>query len=668
MKALFVIWLLVCSMNISAQEVPINTEQQLENLDDEALEDDALLQQLAYYQKHPLNLNEAGAEELTLLRILSALQIQNLLQYRNRFGALLSIYELQAVPGFDHITIAKLLPYIKVGNTQSIGETLAARFQGGTHTALFRVARVLEKAKGFDRSKPTHYLGDRNQMQFRLNYQYKNLLYYGLVADKDAGEQFFRGAQKLGFDFYSVHFFARNLGQIKALALGDYAVNLGQGLTQWNSLAFGKSADVVNSKRQLPVLLPYRSAGEFYFSRGGAATVRLGKLEATAFVSYKKISGNMESDSIDRFTAFGTSGYYRTKTETDDRYRITHFSAGGNLSWQQPGWKVGFNAITHRFSLPLQKRDEPYNRFALSGRNHFLASVDYSYTYKNIHLFGEWALDGKLHKALVQGVLISIDPKVDLSLFYRAISKEYQSPFGNAFMESTLPSNETGLFTGLQIRPAHGWQVSAYGDFYQFPFLKYRVSAPTRGWDYLAQLTHTPDKKTEVYLRFRKENKPLNGTDGVINYPVDQGRTSLRLHWVTQVNSKLTWKARTEMLWFQKGLASKEEGFLVYGETAWEPLLKLKANVRLQYFETGSFDSRIYAYESDVLYSFSTPAFFDRGFRCYVTTSLRAGKRLTIWLRFAQTLYKDKTEIGSGLNTIDGNQRSDVKCQIQWQL
>lgn len=666
MKGLFVILGCIMGWPAASQEVPATTEQQLENLADEAVEDDALLQQLAYYQKHPLNLNEAGAEELAQLRMVSALQIQSLLRHRAVFGNLLSIYELQAVPGFDLATIQKLLPFVRVGDPQSAGEALVSRFKGGSRMAVFRLSRVLQKAKGYDHVRSTHYLGNRNQLQFRTNYQYKNLLYYGLVADKDAGEQFFKGAQKLGFDFYSVHFFARNLGRVKALALGDYAVNLGQGLIHWQSMAFGKSADVVNTKRQLPVLLPYRSAGEFYFSRGGAATIRLGKLEATAFVSYKKISGNLEMDSINRFTAFGTSGYYRTVSEVADRYRITHFSAGGNLSWQQPGWKLGLNAVTHRFSLPLQKRDEPYNRFALAGKTHFLASIDYSYTYKNIHLFGEWATDAKPNVAMVQGALLSIDPKVDLSFFYRNLSKAYQSPFGNAFTESTLPSNESGMYTGIQVRPSNGWQLSAYADFYRFPFIKFRVSAPTRGWDYLTQLTHTPDKRTEIYLRFRAENKPLNGSGSVINFPVEQERTSLRLHLATQLNSKLTVKSRMEMLWFRNGAAPKEEGFLAYAEAAWEPVLKFRLNARVQYFETGSFNSRIYTYESDVLYSFSTPAFFDKGFRFYLNSSFRAGKRLTFWLRIAQTVYSNKETIGSGLDLIDGHQRTDVKTQLQW--
>lgn len=50
----------------------------------------------------------------------------------------------------------------------------------------------------------------------------------------------FKGRQKAGFDFYSVHLFARRLGIIQSLAIGDFTVNLGQGLIQWQSLAFKK--------------------------------------------------------------------------------------------------------------------------------------------------------------------------------------------------------------------------------------------------------------------------------------------------------------------------------------------------------------------------------------------------------------------------------------------
>ncbi len=73
------------------------------------------------------------------------------------------------------------------------------------------------------------------------------------------------------------------MGNIKALALGDFTVNMGQGLIQWQSLAFKKSVDVMGVKRQSTVLRPYNSAGEYNFNRGAGITFRKGKIETTCF-------------------------------------------------------------------------------------------------------------------------------------------------------------------------------------------------------------------------------------------------------------------------------------------------------------------------------------------------------------------------------------------------
>ncbi|RYZ30700.1 MAG: helix-hairpin-helix domain-containing protein [Chitinophagaceae bacterium] len=670
MKQLIILFLCLCCYSGFSQDLPSTTQQQLENLGDESLEDDALLQQLEFYRKHPINLNTASTEDLQPLRFLSALQIDNFIRYRSLFGKLIDIYELQAVPGFDVITIQKIRPYIVIGSSITVKEDFLSRLKGGEQYALLRFARVLEKAKGYNKALPTHYLGDANRLMFRYRYQYKTNLYYGIVADKDAGEQFFRGSQKLGFDFYSVHFFARNLGNVKALALGDFTVNLGQGLTQWQSLGFGKSADVINIKRQSPVLMPYRSSGEFYFNRGAGITVNLNHLEATGFFSYKKLSANIDVDSVNHFTSFGTSGYYRTKNEVADRYHLSDLSFGGNLRLNADAFKVGVNAVVHQFSLPMQKRDEPYNYFAFHGKQAFNASIDYNYTYKNAHLFGEIAVDKNSNKAGVQGILVSVDKRADLSFLYRSISKAYQSLFGNAFTENTLPGNESGIYVGVSLRPVAGWQLAAYADYYQFGFIKYRVSAPSKGWDYLAQITYTPGKQSEIYLRYRTENKPINesSSNQAINFPVNKVKQNLRLHFSTQVNSLWSIKGRTEMLWFDKRGIDKQEGFLSYIEVGGQPGQKIKGNVRLQYFETGGFESRVYVYESDVLYSFSIPAFYDKGFRYYINASYTPSPKFTFWLRLAQSIYPNKSSIGTGLEEITCNRKSEFKIQIKYEF
>lgn len=653
-----------------SQELPNSTKQQLENLADateEETEDDAYLQQLDYLRKEPLNLNTVTADELQVFYFLTDLQIQNLIQYRNSLGRLIDIYELQAVPTWDVQTIHKILPFVTVERKVVLKEDLLSRFKSGDNSLLLRGSRILEKAKGYDQSLNTHYSKDRNHWLFRYKYQYKNLLQYGITADKDPGEPFFKGINKKGFDFYSFHLFTRNVGIFKSIAVGDYTVNLGQGLIQWQSLAFKKSAEVLSIKRQAAILRPYTSAGEFYFNRGAAATIEKGKVQATVFGSLRKISGNRSIDTLDHeiFTSFLPNGYYRTLSEQEDKNVIQQTSIGGNISYRHKKLYVGINAVHYYFSRPLQKREEPYNLFALSGSSWSNASIGYSYTHKNLHLFGEAATDKNFNKAFINGLLMSVASKVDLSFLHRHIDKAYQTVYGNAFTENTLPGNESGFYTGISIKPFSGITLNAYTDIYSFPWLKYRTDAPSAGKDFLAQLTYEPNKRVEIYTRYRHETKQINETDNnaTTNYIVAKPRQNWRVHFSYAVNPNFTLRSRVDMLWYDKKGKSSEEGFLIFAEGSYKPAFSFSANIRLQYFETSGYNSRIYAYENDVLFSYSVPAFFDKGLRYYCNINYDVNKKLSVWFRWAQTVYKNKKTIGSGLDEIEGNRRSEIKLQ-----
>jgi hypothetical protein len=666
------------AFTLLAQDVPETSEQKLENLADileTETEDDSYLLELERFRKNPINLNHTDADELRELRILSGLQISHFISYRKLFGKFLSIYELQAIPSWDIITIRRLLPFVSIGSSISVKDEAKKRFTGGEHTLLLRFSRILETQRGYDKSRPgTKYQGGPERILFRYRYTYKNLLQFGIVGDKDAGEQFFRGAQKKGFDFYSFHLFARRIGIVQALALGDFTVNLGQGLIHWQSLAFGKSSEAISIKRQSATLRPYNSAGEFNFHRGAGITIAKGKTEATAFISFRKLSANFVADTVDQYdyiSSFLTSGYHRTPSEIADRNILSQTAAGANVKYRTGRLLVSANGIWHRFSLPVQKRSEPYNYYAISGNQWFNFSMDYSYTFKNIHFFGEAAADKNLNKAFVNGLLLSVDNRVDLALLQRTISQGFQSINGNAFTENTFPTNETGWYAGISIRPAMAWRIDAYADFFRFPWLKYLVDAPSRGTEYLSQVTYTPGRNTELYLRYRHENKERNqpGNVTVTNFLVYKPRQNIRLQFRNRINPSVTLRSRVELMSFDKQGINKSNGFLTYFDIIYKPMLKpLSGNIRLQYFETDNYDSRIYAYENDVLFSYSIPPFYDKGFRYYINLNYDISRRLTCWLRWAQTIYPERKTVGSGLDEIQGNRRSEIKLQAYWKL
>jgi DNA uptake protein ComE-like DNA-binding protein len=676
-------FLLPIAANAQTPESPATTtEQQLENItennEDAETEDDAYLQQMSQYIKNPINLNTADENGLKELRILNPIQIQNLISYRNLFGKFIDIYELQAIPNWTVELIKKIKPYVSVADKIELINSISYRLKGGEHSILLRVTQTLEKSKGFliDSSSATNfYPGSSQKILLRYKYQFKNLLQYGIVGEKDAGEQFFKGKQKQGFDFYSAHFFARNMGIVKSLALGDFTVNLGQGLTQWQSLAFKKSADVINIKREAEVLRPYNSAGEINFHRGAGITISKNKWAATVFASYKKIDANFVADTSqtqeDFISSLQTSGYHRTKSETADKGIQTQLSFGGNISYQYKRLHIGINGIQYKFKLPLKKSGDPYNLYAPAGKSFGNYSMDYSYTYKNLHFFGEAAAANNFYKAFINGILISAAPAVDISFLYRNISSGYQSLYTSAFTENTFPTNEKGFYSGISIHPGSTWRLDAYADFYKFPWLKFRVDVPSNGSDYLLQLTYKPNKQFEIYSRFRSGAKAINtNPDQLTLSPVvAQPKQTWRTQFSYQIKTSVTLRNRVEMLWFNKRNTQPEQGFLTYFDFLYEPMLQpWSGSIRLQYFETDSYNSRLYAYENDVLYSFSIPVFYDKGLRYYLNANYDINKKLTVWVKWAQTIYKNKTLIGSGLDEIKGNKKSEIKLQVMYRL
>jgi hypothetical protein len=672
-------------LSVNAQETldepPVVAEQQLEDItaanEDVETEDDSYLQQLHHFFKEPINLNNADAGLLEQLNILTPLQITNLLSYRKLLGSFLNIYELQAIPAWDLNLIKRISPFITIAQKSDVFRSLNDRLKKGDQTFLLRNTQVLEKSKGYlpDSSEAKNYYpGSPQKILVRYKYRFKNLLQYGFTAEKDAGEQFFRGAQKQGFDFYSAHFFVRNSGVIKSLAIGDFSVNMGQGLTQWQSLAFNKGAEIMNVKRQSDVLRPYNSAGEIAFNRGIGITLQKRQWETTVFASYRKLDAGFEVDTlnfIDHVSSLQTSGYHRTRSEIAGKGAQGQFTVGGNLSYFNEKLHIGANAVHYNFEHSISKADYLYNRYALSGKRAGNYSIDYGYTYNNMHFFGEAAIDEDLDKALISGLLINTASNVAISFLYRNISKGYQSLYSNAFTENTHPTNESGFYSGITVTPSKFIRIDAYADFYHFPWLKYRTDAPTSGNDYMIQFFYQPKKQVELSCRYRYENKPINYNPfGLTLNPVPgRPKKALRTQLNYKVNAVFTFRSRIELVWFDQKGPQSQKGILTFIEVLFKPpLKKVSANARLSYFNTKGYDSRIYAFENDVLYSYSIPVFFDKGYHYYLNLHYKINRKLNLWGRFAQTIYEGKSEIGSGLDVIKGNKKSELNLQIIYEF
>lgn len=645
-------------------------EEQLEH-NALAAADDMHWQQSNAHSRHRISLNTADAAALQSLGLLSPLQVSNFLAYRRLLGTLISVYELQAVPGFDTALIRRLLPYVSVDRGLQPVYTVRDYLRKGEHTLLWRYERQLELPRAYQREGPLppHYAGSPDQLLFRWRYNFPRYAGYGITMEKDAGEQFFKGAQKHGFDFYSAHFFVKDHKCIKALVLGDFTVNMGQGLINWQSPAFGKSSLVLQVKREGEMLRPYISAGESFFFRGAGLTLQKGRWQVTGFVSARRLDGSTGTDdslsAISYINALVTGGYHRSVTETAKKGVLQQWSAGAGMSYDNGNWRIGINVIQHTFSSPLKKGGRPYQRFALEGDRFLNGSLDYSGNWKQVHAFGEIAADAAGNIATVNGLLASVTPCVDISLLYRRYGRAYRSLYGNAFGNNARPVNESGWYTAVAVKITPHLRWEGYADLFRFPWLKYRVNAPSSGSELLTALTYTPMRQTEVFIRYRY-SRGIENAAGGSNYIATLSSVT-RHGWRWQVSMTLSpqWKLRSRIeLALREKDGVKQQSWLCYHDLQYRfPAFPVRLSGRITWFSTG--DDNLYALESGMLQSYSVQQLSGEGWQYNINLKWPITRSLALWLRWSQLLYRNTGAIGSGWDEIKGSRKSAIQLQVQ---
>jgi hypothetical protein len=222
------------------------------------------------------------------------------------------------------------------------------------------------------------------------------------------------------------------------------------------------------------------------------------------------------------------------------------------------------------------------------------------------------------------------------------------------------------MYLGLSIKPVAYWRFDFYADFYRFPWLRYQVSAPSFGKDFMAQATYKPSKKLEWYCRFHHEIKPGNNNTGTLLSSKSIAAMSVRCHLNFQINPSIAFRNRVELMWWNYKSAEKQHGLLAFAELFYRPMMKkLSGNIRLQVFETDGFDSRIYAYENDVLYSFSIPSNAGAGVRYYLNMNYDVTRNCSFWLKIARTIpLKDFSSKSLSENQVAGV--CDLKLQMRY--
>jgi len=685
MKYFFIIIIVFCNILSFAQEDERNTiiEKRIEfigeSLEDSDVDFTTYLEELYFFYDNPINLNQTSFDELSRLNLLTDVQIISILDYQRKFGEILTIYELKAVQEMDQDVIDRIIPFVSAGEAREYKLKLKNILKYGRNDVIIRYQRGLQTKEGYvpksdsilEASPNKQYLGSPDKIYARYKFSYKDKISWGITAEKDAGEQFFKGAQSKGFDFYSAHLMIKDLGIVKKVVIGDFHANFGQGLTMWSGFNMGKSADVLNVKRYARGLKKYSSVNESNFMRGVGVTLQKNKFDLTAFASHKRIDANINvsdtlfGDGDGGITSFQSTGFHRTPGEIEDIDAVKQTIFGGAAHYSGDDLKVGIVGVSTIYDIPLKESSQTYTQYKFNGTSGFSVGVNYLYFKGKTSFFGEVTTSQNLSLVTLNGVTWHADPRLDIVLLHRYIDKKnqaiYSAPFGGA------TSNENGLYVGVKAKISKKFNVSAYYDQFTHSWLKWSTDGPSHGREIFVQADYKINYNASMYVRLKNKITQRDTKNDVVGID-DQvfiNKTTLRLHYSQRISKQVTLKSRIEGVTFIYD-KEKSNGLLLYQDLIYKfKKIPLKLSARYAIFDTDNYDTRLYAYENDLLYLFSIPSYYGQGIRTYVMAKYDFGKQIDLWVRWGMFSYANTTEISSGLEKVEGSLKSDIKIQLK---
>lgn len=630
-----------------------------DNLDD-------LYELLCELETSPINLNTATDDEIKQLSFLNSSQTEELIEYLDRYRPLRSIGELSMLQSLDPVRLQLLRCFVYINNVEKEEKypTLKNILKYGKHELVATTSIPCYNRKG-DRKG---YLGYKYKHWMRYTFKYGQYLKIGLTGTQDAGEPFFSSGNNMGYDHYAYYAIIRKLGILKTLALGQYKMRFGMGLTINTSFTLGKTTSLVLSTPS-NTISPNSSRSDAYYLQGAAATIALGKnIDLTSFVSYRKIDATLNSDGSIK-TLLHT-GYHRTMSEMQRKHNSSQLATGLSLRWRKDGLHFGANAIYTSFNRELHPNTtQLFRKYDPAGNNFHNGSIDYGFINHRININGETAINNNGAIATLNSLSLKANSSLTLTAIQRYYSYRYYSLLGASFSDGGKVQNESGVYIGAAWTPLARLSILAYTDFAYFPWARYTASLSSHSWDNMVQATYNLSLKTNLTARYRVKLKQENYT-----YKNDKNilinKTEHRVRLIFAYNDN-HWQAKTQLdgacVLFPFNLPNKQNSFggmlsqtLSYNHNS----LNIAANVG--YFHTNDYNSRIYIYERGSLYTFSFPMFYGRGMRTAIFAKGKVGSSIIVIGKVGTTKYFDRDVISSSYQQINSSWKTDVDLQVKW--
>ncbi len=391
-----------------------------------------------------------------------------------------------------------------------------------------------------------------------------------------------------------------------------------------------------------------------------AVTFRFGKVDVSAFYSYLPTDATLRKDGT--VSSLKTDGLHRTLLELSKKHNVMEQSAGADVTWNTEYFSLGATAFYQHFSRSFSKGTELYRQYYPEGKDFLNASLHYRWHRDRFSFSGETAFSNVYGGwATLNKAIYRFNHRYSVVALQRLFAYQYVGLRANTFSEGGAVRNESGFYMGVEAAPLNELKLSAYVDYFYFPWVKFGIPHASEGVEGTFQADWVVSRKWELSGRYQLKRKERYGQPYLYHKLKVQAQCMPSKVWEWRGVARYT-RVRTCM----DGMS----------EDTWEgSILKWKDRKnRLNvagscvYFDSEDYKAPMSFYEPSLLYAFSFMTMYGQGMRAAVNARWNVAKHWMLMCKYGATGYFDRDEIGEGLQRIGGRWKNDLSFLLRYKF
>ncbi len=349
--------------------------------------DEELLERMRNINKHRLKINNLSRSKLLSCGLFTQYQVASFLDYRDRYGDVLSYSELATLNGFNSEFVSALKYFISLDSLRLPGQS---EWEGSSiYNTLITRGFIKNITEEF---KPQYSYGLRYQTEINQKY----FLRLGAV-------------RSYNFKFHYPSAFTGTIAYQRrkfSVILGDFNLRFGQGLAIWNGMSLAGVSNVSSFiKKPTGLSLPSSFSSPTALT-GLASDFSFGNFSLITFVSIPKLKSDVY--------------------KTPNKISFEDFLTGLNFSYYGRRYRLSFSQAN------------------------YISSIDAAFCFYGIDLWGEFAFDWKKFAPVTaMGVAAPLGEMFKLAGLIRYFSPTYKTSYNGPVRTFSNATDELAISLGL---------------------------------------------------------------------------------------------------------------------------------------------------------------------------------------------------------------------------